>query len=201
MFKKRQKIYLVIKRIIDLAGSILGILILSPLLLIIAIITKISSKGPVLFKQERLGKDEKVFILLKFRSMKVDAVQIGAESISIEEQEAMMTKWGKFMRKTSLDEFPQLFNILTGKMSFIGPRPEMIGATDDLRKARQNMNPSPYSVKPGLGGYAQIYLRRNHDPIKKAEYDSYYVKHFSFWLDIKLFLMSFLVLFGLYKGH
>lgn len=102
MFKKRQKIYLVIKRIIDLVGSILGILILSPLLLIIAIITKISSRGPVLFKQKRVGQYNKIFTLYKFRSMKIIYDQNG----DLKSDEARLTKFGVFLRRTSLDELP-----------------------------------------------------------------------------------------------
>lgn len=200
MLKKSQKFYLVIKRFIDIFGSIIGIIVLSLPLLFAAIITKLSSKGPTLFKQERVGKNEVPFKLYKFRSMKAGSLEIAPDSLTVEEQRDMTTKWGRFMRKTSLDEIPQLFNILGGSMSFIGPRP----CTDKetiLIEARKAAQPSPYLIKPGLSGYAQIYLRRDHDPIKKAELDSYYVKHLSLWLDIKLFFMSFLVAVGLYKGR
>lgn len=200
MLNKRQKFYLVIKRLIDIFGSFLGIVILSFPMLIVAIITKLSSKGPILFKQERLGKNEVPFKLYKFRSMKVGSKEIAPDGLTVEEQRNMTTKWGRFLRKTSLDEIPQLFNILGGSMSFIGPRP----CTDKetvLMEARRTTEIPVYLVKPGLSGYAQIYLRRDHDPIKKAELDSYYVKHLSLWLDIKMFFMSFLVVFGLYKGR
>ena len=200
MLNKRQKFYLVIKRLIDIFGSFLGIVILSFPMLIVAIITKLSSKGPILFKQERLGKNEVPFKLYKFRSMKFGSLEIAAENLTVEEQRNMTTKWGRFMRKTSLDELPQLFNILGGSMSFIGPRP-CIDKDTGLTDARRSMNPSPYIIKPGLSGYAQIYMGRGHDPIRKAELDSYYVKHLSLWLDIKMFFMSFLVVFGLYKGR
>lgn len=200
MLKKSQKFYLVIKRCVDIFGSVIGLIVLSIPLLITAIITKLTSKGPVLFKQERVGKNEVPFKLYKFRSMKVGTAEIAPENLTEEEQKDMTTKWGRFMRKTSLDEFPQLFNILGGSMSFVGPRPCTDKETE-LIEARKSAEISPYLIKPGLSGYAQIYLRRNHDHDKKAEYDSYYVKHLSLWLDIKIFFMSFLVMFGLYKGR
>jgi len=201
MLTKKQKFYLFWKRCIDLFGSILGITLLSPVLLICAIVTKCTSKGPIFFKQKRFGRNERPFTILKFRSMKYDAPQVGAESMTPEEQAALFTKWGKFMRKTSLDEFPQLFNIFVGQMSFIGPRPCMIENGGELTKARESVNPSPYLVKPGLSGYAQIHLHREHDPMKKAEADAYYVGHFSFWMDVKLFFASIFGVFGEDKGR
>lgn len=199
---KQQKNYLFFKRGIDIFGSFLGILLLSPLLIVCALITKLTSKGPVLFRQERLGHTKKTFKLNKFRSMKTDAPQIPPDKLSLEQQVKLTNKWGEFMRKTSLDEIPQLFNILTGSMSFIGPRP---GQTEehenDLVLARESFIPSAYEVKPGISGYAQIHLHREHDPEKKARDDSYYVKHLSFWFDVKIFFYSFLVLFGFTKGR
>jgi lipopolysaccharide/colanic/teichoic acid biosynthesis glycosyltransferase len=201
MLRTSQKFYLFWKRCIDIFGSFLGIVLLSPILITCAIVTKCTSKGPVFFKQERLGYHEKPFTILKFRSMRVDAPQIGAESMTPAEQAALLTKWGAFMRKTSLDEFPQLFNIFVGQMSFIGPRPCMSQNSDALTKARENVRPSAYEVKPGLSGYAQIHLHREHDPMKKALADAYYVAHFSFWMDIKLFFASIFGVFGEDKGR
>lgn len=200
MLTKRQKIYLVFKRAIDIFGSLLGLLVLSPLFLIGAVGTKVSSKGPIFFRQKRLGRNKKPFILYKFRSMKYDAIQVGQENLTEEEQEAMVTKWGHFIRATSLDEIPQLVNILKGDMSFIGPRPNMAEHSDALIAARDSFIPSAYVVKPGLSGLAQIYLKRNPDIVKKSECDSQYVRKLSFWLDFKLFILSFLVLFGFNKG-
>lgn len=113
----------------------------------------------------------------------------------------MKTKWGSFMRKTSLDELPQLFNIFLGQMAFIGPRPDMIYNNEEIHTARRSTNPSAYMVKPGLSGMAQIYMHRDHDPIKKAKWDSEYVRKVSMWTDIKLFVLSFLVLFGYDAGR
>jgi lipopolysaccharide/colanic/teichoic acid biosynthesis glycosyltransferase len=200
MLTERQKIYLVFKRAIDIFGSLLGLLVLSPLFLIGAAGTKVSSRGPVFFRQKRLGRNKKPFTLYKFRSMKYDAAQVGAESLTEEEQEKMVTPWGRFIRATSLDEIPQLVNILKGDMSFIGPRPNMVEHSEALIAARDSFVPSAYVVKPGLSGLAQIYLKRNPDIVKKSEYDSKYVQKFSFWLDFKLFILSLLVLFGFNKG-
>ena len=196
----RQKFYLPFKRAIDIFGSTLGIIVLSPVLIICALLTKLTSKGPVFFRQSRYGKDQKVFRIFKFRSMMTTAKLAGAEDVTDEERAQMVTKWGKFMRKTSLDEIPQLFNVFVGDMSFIGPRPCMSEGEEELTQARLSTVPTAYAVKPGISGMAQIYLHRDHDPVKKAEYDSLYVRTFNFWLDTKLFLMSFLVALGFYKG-
>lgn len=201
-FKTSQKVYFPFKRAIDIFGSSLGIILLSPLLLILSFITLVTSKGPILFKQERLGKHKKVFKLYKFRSMRIDAPQVAPNDISIETQRSMVTKWGSFLRRTSLDELPQLFNILGGSMSFIGPRPGQIEKYEaDLVREREKTYPSAFEVKPGLSGYAQVKMRRDHSPATKAAYDSNYVKRVSFWFDAKIFVYSFLVLFGYDKGR
>ena len=200
-FKVSQRIYLVLKRLIGLFGASLGIILLSPLLIFCAIMTKCTSKGPILFRQQRLGKNEKPFTIYKFRSMRIDAPLVPADSITADQQDLMKTKWGSFMRKTSLDELPQLFNIFLGQMAFIGPRPDMIDNNEEIHTARRRTNPSAYMVNPGLSGMAQIYMHRDHDPIKKAEWDSEYVRKVSMWIDIKLFVLSFLVLFGYDAGR
>ena len=200
-FKKTQKAYFFFKRAIALFGSSLGIILLSPILIFAAIMTKCTSKGPVLFKQVRMGKDEKPFVLYKFRSMRIGAPKVPASSLTKDEQRMMTTRWGAFMRKTSIDELPQLFNIFLGQMSFIGPRPDMIDNNEEIYRARKSTNPSAYLVKPGLSGMAQIYLHRDHDPVKKAQWDSEYVKKISFWTDLKLFVLSFMVLFGYDAGR
>lgn len=202
MLTKKQRRYLVIKRAIDIVGSLLGILLSSPLLLLCAFITRITSHGPVILKQLRIGYHKKPFFMLKFRSMKISAPVVGAEYLTKEQQEAMVTPWGRFMRKTSWDELPQLFNILRGEMSFIGPRP---GFSEDIEpelvKARSSYVPSAFEVKPGLSGYSQVILKRNPDVQLKAKNDSYYVSHISFGMDIKVFMISFLTLFGYNPGH
>jgi O-antigen biosynthesis protein WbqP len=200
-FTLRQKIYLPFKRLIDILGSLLGIIVLSPLLLISWIITLCAEGYPAIFKQKRPGKHEKPFTIYKFRSMKKNAPQLPAENVTTEERADMVTGWGRFLRRSSIDELPQLFNILFGQMSFIGPRPGLLADKEpELAIARRSYVPSAYEVKPGLSGYAQIYLRRNHDTNLRAQADSYYVQHLSFWLDAKIFFLSFLVPFGYVPG-
>ncbi len=197
-----KRAYLAFKRFVDISGSLFGLIVLSPFFLLCAIGTKCSSKGPVIFKQERIGLYQRPFSFYKFRSMRIDAPQVAPSDITVSKQQALVTPWGSFMRKTSLDELPQLVNILKGDMSFIGPRPSQGKSVEgELIALRESKDPSPYEVRPGLSGMAQIYLDRNHDPAKKSELDSLYVKKLSLWLDIKLFLLSFAVLFGYEPGR
>jgi O-antigen biosynthesis protein WbqP len=202
MLTKSQKVYLCLKRAIDIFGATLGLLLLSPIMIIVAFLTKVTSKGPVFFRQKRLGRNEKLFTLLKFRSMRTDARQIPPDDMTVQEQQSMVTGWGKFIRKTSLDELPQLFNIFAGNMSFIGPRPSQDkDHEDELVAERDSYVPSAYKVKPGLSGYSQVHLRRNHFYKDKARYDSWYVQHFNLWLDTKIFIQTFLCIFGYGKGR
>lgn len=201
VLRKSQRVYLFFKRLVDLVGSLVGIILLSPVLLICAIITKCTSKGPIFFRQERLGKNKKVFRIFKFRSMRADAPEIAPSDMTIEQQKAMEYKWGQFMRKTSLDEIPQLFNIFVGDMSFIGPRPGAAHNEEELVKAREAYSPNAYDVKPGLSGYAQTRMNREHDPYEKAKYDHEYVKKMSAWFDIKIFVYTILKIFGAVKGR
>jgi O-antigen biosynthesis protein WbqP len=200
-FSKKQKLYLPIKRLADIFFSFLAIILLSPLLLLCSFITLFSSHGHILFKQQRVGKNEKMFTLLKFRSMKIDAPQVDPDNLSTSSRATIETKWGAFMRKTSLDELPQLFNILIGQMSFVGPRPSQGRDVEGkLIETRESYNPSAYLVKPGLSGYAQIHLHRDYDIDKKARDDSFYVQHISMWFDIKIFVLSLLAPFGVNMG-
>jgi O-antigen biosynthesis protein WbqP len=199
---KSQHAYLALKRTIDIFGSALGIILLSPLLILCWLLTKITSKGPAIFKQPRAGLHAHTFVIFKFRSMRMDAPYVGAEALTPAQQRNLVTPWGRFMRKTSLDEIPQLFNILKGDMSFIGPRPGLTKEGEpELYVARSSFVPSAYDVKPGLGGYAQIMLKRSPDVNDRARLDSYYVQHLSFGFDIKVFVLSFLTLFGFNRGR
>ena len=116
-------------------------------------------------------------------------------------QKSMYTKFGKFLRKTSMDETPQLFNIFVGQMAFIGPRPGSAHNEEFLRECREKYTPNAYDVKPGISGYAQIKMKREHDPEFKAEWDHKYVLRMSFWFDCKLFVYTILKLFGAVKGR
>lgn len=192
---KMQKFYLFWKRFFDIIVSFMAIVVLSPFLILVGILVKCTSKGSIFFLQDRYGKNQTIFRIIKFRSMKFDAKNVPAESLTNEQQEMMTTKFGRFIRKTSIDELPQLFNVFVGQMSFIGPRPCIANKNDIITIERMKQKPSPYLVNPGISGYSQIKLKRSHDPKEKAEYDSYYVAHVNIWFDIKLFFTSFILIF------
>lgn len=177
-----------LKRLIDVILSVLALIVLSWLYLIIAIIIKATSKGPVLFKQERIGKDGKVFKILKFRSMKVGAEKTGSGVYS-GKGDPRVTKIGKFIRATSIDELPQLINILKGDMALIGPRPPLTyhpwkleEYTDEQRRM--------FEVRPGMTGWAQVNGRREVEWNKRIELNVWYVDHVSFGLDFKIFWLT-----------
>ena len=173
-----------LKRVIDFLLSLIGIVVLSPVLLVLAIIIKVTSPGPVLFKQERMGKDNVRFKIFKFRSMRIDTPKdVPTHLLSNPDQ--YITSVGKFMRKTSLDELPQLFNILKGDMAVIGPRPSLPNQYD-LNELRDKNGAS--SIKPGLTGLAQISGRDELEIDVKAALDGEYVKKMSFLFDCKCFL-------------
>lgn len=178
-----QKRYLPLKRAVDIVLSGLGILILSPLLLVLALVIKCDSKGPVLFRQKRVGKDGTFFQIYKFRTMRTDTPRDMPTHL-LNDPEAFITPSGRFLRKTSLDELPQLFNIFRGEMSVIGPRPALWNQ-DDLVAAREAVGAN--SVRPGLTGWAQI-NGRDELPIDiKAGFDGEYIRRMSFWFDCKCF--------------
>lgn len=188
-----QKIYRCVKAIADFTVALIALIILSPLFLIVAIAIKIDSKGPIFFCQDRIGKNGKVFKCVKFRSMSIEAKHDVA-GYEYAEVNAYITKVGAFLRKTSIDELPQLFNLLTFRMSLIGYRPSQPNEKE-LNDARENYN--MYQICPGITGWAQVNGRdvlASH-PKKKAEYDAYYLKHFSLWLDIKIFFMTIVKVF------
>ena len=186
-----------IKRGMDLILALTLMVLLSPLALITAIIIKIESKGPVIFKQTRIGENMKPFRVYKFRSMRIHDPK--KHSRYTLDNDARVTKFGKFMRKTRIDELPQLWNILKGTMSFIGPRPEWdILAKDYARKINHyNLR---HLIKPGITGWAQVmfpYGENLEDAKKKLEYDLYYLKHQDFILDVLIVMKTAkAVLFG-----
>lgn len=201
--KTSAKLYLPLKRLIGILGSIIGIIVCFALLWWwILIINIIATKGHPIFVQKRLGKHKKVFRMLKFRSMKVNANQnVGAPDMDEVKHKQMDTWFGPFLRKTSIDETLQLFNILTGSMAFVGPRPGMAVNDEYLTKCREKYTPSAYEVKPGITGYAQIKMKRTHNPAFKAKWDSEYVKRMSLHFDAALFIYTILKLFGAVKGR
>lgn len=180
--------YQVVKRLLAILISGLAIIILSPVLLAVAIAIKCDSKGPVLFKQNRVGKDKQHFMIYKFRSMYVDA-PADMPTHMLKDPTAMITKVGAFLRKTSLDELPQLFNIFKGEMAIVGPRPALWNQYD-LIAERDKYNAN--SIRPGLTGWAQINGRDELEIDEKSRLDGYYVAHMSFLMDLKCFFGTFI---------
>ncbi len=184
---KRQKRYMKIKRILDGILSLLAIVVLSPVLLILCVAIKLESKGPILFQQKRVGKNVTYFPIYKFRTMRIDTPK-DMPTHMLNNPEQYITKVGKFLRKSSLDELPQLFNILKGDMSFVGPRPALWNQ-EDLIAEREKYGAN--DVVPGLTGWAQINGRDELEIPVKAKLDGEYVKKMSFLFDIKCFLGTF----------
>ncbi len=180
--------YPILKRVFDIVLSGVAILVFSPILAIIAIAIKLDSKGPVLFKQKRVGRHKQYFMIYKFRSMYVDAPSDMPTHL-LQDPTAMITKVGGFLRKTSLDELPQLFNIFKGEMSVVGPRPALWNQYDLIEERdKYGVNDIP----PGLTGWAQINGRDELEIEDKARLDGYYVQNRSFGLDVKCFFGTFL---------
>ena len=176
-----------IKRIADILMSIIIIILTSPIMLICAIGVKLSSKGPVLFKQQRVGKNKKMFNMYKFRSMVVNDEQDTAWS---SKTDSRRTKFGSFLRKTSLDELPQFFNVLKGDMSIVGPRPEIPYYVDQF-KEEIPLYMVRHQIRPGITGWAQVKGLRGDTPIKdRIEHDIYYAEHWSILFDMKIFFMT-----------
>ena len=175
--------YKFFKRTLDIVLSFLGMFVLSPFFLFLVLAIKLDSKGPVLFKQKRVGLHKKHFYILKFRTMRIDTPKDTPTHL-LENPEQWITKVGKFLRKTSLDELPQIWNIFVGDMSIIGPRPALWNQYDLIEERdRYGAN----DVLPGLTGWAQIHGRDELPIAKKAELDGYYVQHLSFGLDVRCF--------------
>ncbi|MBK6347228.1 MAG: sugar transferase [Bacteroidales bacterium] len=189
---------MVLKRIFDIAASIFGLIVTSPVFLIIAVLIKVKMPGPVFFRQNRVGRHGKIFKMVKFRSMKVNH---GGSTISVK-GESRITPLGAKLRKYKLDEFPEFWNILKGDMSFVGPRPDVPGYADKLEGDDRLL----LTIRPGLTGAASLkysseeeLLALQADPVRyndevlypdKVRIDINYIKHWSFWLDIKIILFT-----------
>ncbi len=186
-----------IKRAIDFLLSLCGLIVLSPLFLIISLLVKLDSPGPVFFKQRRIGKDKKEFLILKFRSMRTDAPK-DVPTHLLENSDRHITRTGHILRKTSLDELPQLINILKGDMSIVGPRPALYNQYD-LIAERDKYNAN--ALVPGLTGWAQINGRDELPIPVKAALDGYYAENLSFPLDLKCFLGTFKVVLSQENIH
>ncbi|MEK5398943.1 sugar transferase [Paenibacillus sp. FSL K6-2859] len=175
--------YVYVKQTIDFLLALIGMLVLWPVFLIIAIAIKTSSKGPILFKQKRLGKKKSEFYILKFRTMRTDTPNDMPTHL-LKDPDFFITKVGKFLRKTSLDELPQIINILKGEMSIVGPRPALWNQYD-LIAERDKYGAN--DIKPGLTGWAQINGRDELEIEKKASLDGEYVNKIGFIMDAKCF--------------
>ena len=178
-----------IKRLLDFAVSLVGLIILLPLFAVIAIAIKIDDRGPVFFRQERAGKDGRIFQIYKFRSMEVGAEHKGA-GVFVEENDPRITRVGKFLRHTSFDELPQLINVLKGEMSLVGPRPTLPYQVERY-DARQRKR---LTVKPGITGWAQVNGRNALTWPERIELDLWYVDNWSLWLDLKILWRTFLTI-------
>lgn len=184
-----REINLATKRFMDIMGSLMGIVLCSPLLIIIAIMIKATSQGPVLYTQERLGKNGRVFRIVKFRTMVVNAEHLGSGVIVKSELDDRITKIGKFLRATSMDELPQLWNVLIGEMSLVGPRPPVpyhpykYDEYNALQRKRFAMN-------PGVTGLTQVTVRNSVPWDERIPIDVEYVEKFTVWLDIKILLKT-----------
>jgi len=181
---------LALKRIVDIFGSLVGLVILLPLMIIIAILIKLTSEGPVIFKQERLGKNGRVFKIYKFRTMVVNAENIGDGLTVKSESDSRITKVGRILRKTSLDELPQLFNVLVGHMSLVGPRPPVTYHPYDGYNSYPNWAKKRFKMKPGVTGLAQITVRNSATWDERIKVDNEYIDKFNIWLDIKILFMT-----------
>lgn len=180
------RFYPLIKRFIDFVLSLLAILIFSPIFILISILIKLDSKGPILFKQERIGKDKEHFFILKFRTMRIDTPK-NMPTHLLENPEQWITSMGKFLRKSSLDELPQLFNILKGEMSIVGPRPALWNQYD-LIELRDQYKVN--DITPGLTGWAQVNGRDELSIDVKVRFDKEYCENISVLFDIKCIIFT-----------
>lgn len=182
------------KRMIDLVCAVILAVVTSPIMLVTAIVVKLYDGGPVLYKQVRVTRGNKEFQIMKFRSMRVDAEKDGVARLA-SKNDSRITPIGKFIRKVRIDELPQLFNIIKGDMSFIGPRPER---PEIIKQYIEEMPEFAYrtKVKAGLAGYAQVYGKYNTTPYDKLKLDLTYIENYSLWMDIKLMLLTLKILFS-----
>lgn len=183
----------IVKRLIDVVCSLILIVLASPFMLITALAVKLYDHGSVLYKQVRCTTGGKEFKILKFRSMRVDAEKDGVARLA-SQNDSRITPVGKFIRKVRLDELPQLFNILKGEMSFIGPRPER---PEIIKQYMEDMPEFAFrmKMKAGLAGYAQVYGKYNTTPYDKLKLDLFYIENYTVWLDLKLMLLTLKILF------
>jgi len=187
---RRKPVLMALKRIGDIVGALLGLVFLAPLMILIAFGIRMDSPGTILYRQMRVGLHGYPYLLLKFRSMRQNAEFDGVKWAEI--QDARVTKFGQWLRQLRLDELPQFINVLKGEMSLVGPRPERPHFVQDLRKQIPYYD-LRHTIRPGITGWAQIgfqYAGSVEDSHVKLQYDLYYVKNLSLWLDIKIMLRT-----------
>lgn len=192
--KKNKLEYLIVKRTFDIAASLLGIILLSPFMLITALAIKAYDGGPAIYRQKRLTVDNRVFTLYKFRSMRVDAEKDGKAVLSSGEKDSRITPIGKVIRSVRFDELPQLINILKGDMTIVGPRPERPEIAEEYYKTLPEFK-LRLQVKAGLTGYAQVYGKYNTSPEQKLKFDLMYINSMSIFTDLKLMFATLGILF------
>ena len=178
-----------VKRVMDIALSLIALIVLSPLLLLIALLVKLTSPGPIFYRQPRCGLNGHTFDMIKFRSMRLDA-EAKTGAVWAQKDDPRRTPIGTFLRKTSLDELPQLFNVLMGDMSLVGPRPERPTFVDQFSKTIPNYN-ARHCVKAGITGWAQVHGWRGNTSLRKRiRFDLYYITHWTPWLDVRIMWMT-----------
>lgn len=188
------RVEMAVKRGLDVAVAAVCLLVFSPLMLVCLIAVKAEDGGPIVFRQERIGRGGKPFVIYKFRSMRLGAESIMPALFQGEESDSRLTRVGRFLRVHHLDELPQLWNVLIGDMSFVGPRPERKFYIDQImeRDARYELL---YRIRPGVTSYATLYngyTDTMEKMLRRLELDLYYLEHRSLWLDAKILLMTFL---------
>jgi sugar transferase (PEP-CTERM system associated) len=192
---RKPRFFLIARRAVEFALALLGLIVTAPIVLLAAIATVLESGFPILFRQERVGQHGKTFTLLKLRTMRLDAEKNGAVWASAG-GDPRITRVGNFLRKSRIDEFPQLVNVLRGDMSFVGPRPERPVFVEELQ-AHIPYYGERHSVKPGITGWAQVrngYTASIEESEAKLRFDLYYIKNMSFWLDLQILLDTFKVI-------
>ena len=190
------------KRLVDIALSMIGLIITAPFFPMIALAIRLDSKGPIFFKQLRVGENEREFFVYKFRTMADDAEK-DTGAVWAQKNDPRVTKVGQFMRKTRIDEIPQLYNVLKGDMSFIGPRPERMNFVERLKETIPFYS-TRHFVKPGVTGWAQVrypYGASDEDALEKLRYDLYYIKNYSIFLDFKIILDTIRVVTSGFGGR
>jgi O-antigen biosynthesis protein WbqP len=185
--RPRPGVYPAVKRALDVVVAGVALVVLAPLMVLIALAIALDSPGPTIFRQQRIGRHSRRFAMYKFRTMRQGTPEVAKEILLHSGGMSAVTPVGRFLRRTSLDELPQFINVMLGQMSLVGPRPALYNQYD-LIAARQEAGID--QVLPGISGYAQVKGREDLPIPEKVAYDTYYLTHLSFWLDLKILVLS-----------